>query len=77
MLENGAAFPNLPRRLAAEFIGTALLLATVVGSGIMGDTLSGGTDGLAPLANSLATGAILVVIILRSRPFPARISTLR
>lgn len=64
MSGNDIAPANLPRRLAAEFIGTALLLATVVGSGIMGDNLSGGTDGLALLANSLATGAILVVLIL-------------
>jgi glycerol uptake facilitator-like aquaporin len=64
MSEISAEEPGLPRRLAAEFIGTALLLATVVGSGIMGDTLSGGTAGLALLANSLATAAILVVLIL-------------
>ena len=54
---------SLTRKLAAEFIGTAFLLATVVGSGIMGDRLSGGSVGLALLANSLATGAILVVLI--------------
>lgn len=54
---------SLDRKLAAEFIGTAFLLATVVGSGIMGDRLSGGSVGLALLANSLATGAILVVLI--------------
>jgi glycerol uptake facilitator-like aquaporin len=52
-----------PRKLVAEFIGTAFLLATVVGSGIMGDTLSGGSVGLALLANSVATGAILIVLI--------------
>jgi len=52
------------RRLAAEFIGTALLLAIVVGSGIMGERLSGGSDGLALLANTVATGAGLVVLIL-------------
>ena len=56
-------FP-LARRLAAEFIGTLLLLATVVGSGIMGAALAGGIDGVALLANTLATGAILVVLIL-------------
>lgn len=55
---------TLPRRLAAEFIGTLLLLATVVGSGIMGAALAGGIDGVALLANTLATGAILVVLIL-------------
>lgn len=57
------ASADLPRRLAAEAIGTALLLATVVGSGIMGDRLSDGTVGIALLANSLATGAMLVVLI--------------
>lgn len=52
------------RRLAAEALGTAFLLATVVGSGIMGETLAGGITGLALLANAVATGAILVVLIL-------------
>lgn len=52
------------RRLVAEFIGTALLLSIVVGSGIMGERLSGGSDGLALLANTVATGAGLVVLIL-------------
>jgi glycerol uptake facilitator-like aquaporin len=52
------------RRFAAEFIGTALLLAVVVGSGIMGERLSGGNDALALLANSLATGGGLVALIL-------------
>ena len=52
------------RRLTAEAIGTALLLATVVGSGIMGERLADGNAALALLANSIATGAILVVIIL-------------
>jgi glycerol uptake facilitator-like aquaporin len=51
------------RRLLAEFIGTAFLLATVVGSGIMGDRLAGGNTAVALLANSLATGAILYVLI--------------
>lgn len=55
---------SLSKKLCAEALGTALLLATVVGSGIMGDTLSGGNDGLALLANALATGAMLVVLIL-------------
>ena len=53
----------MTRRLAAEFIGTALLLAAVVGSGIMAVKLAGGNVGLALLANSLATGAILFVLI--------------
>ncbi len=55
---------NLPRRLTAEAIGTALLLATVVGSGIMGERLADGSVALALLANALATGAMLVVLIL-------------
>jgi glycerol uptake facilitator-like aquaporin len=54
---------DLPRRVAAEALGTALLLAVVVGSGIMGERLSGGNDALALLANALATGAGLVVLI--------------
>lgn len=54
---------GLSRRLAAEFIGTAFLLATVVGSGIMGETLSGGNVAIALLANALATAAILYVLI--------------
>ncbi len=53
----------MTRKLAAEFLGTFLLLATVVGSGIMGDQLAGGNVALALLANSLATGAMLVVLI--------------
>ena len=55
--------PDLKRRLAAEALGTALLLAVVVGSGIMGERLSGGNDALALLGNTLATGAALVVLI--------------
>jgi glycerol uptake facilitator-like aquaporin len=54
---------TLSRRLAAELLGTALLLAIVVGSGIMAQRLSGGNDGIALLANTLATGAGLVVLI--------------
>lgn len=50
-------------RLAAEFIGTMLLLAAVVGSGIMGARLSGGNIAIALLANALATGAALYVLI--------------
>jgi glycerol uptake facilitator-like aquaporin len=52
------------RRLFAEGLGTALLLATVVGSGIMGETLAGGNVAIALLGNTVATGAILVVLIL-------------
>lgn len=55
---------NTPRRLLAEAIGTAILLATVVGSGIMGETMAGGNDAIALLGNTIATGAILVVLIL-------------
>lgn len=54
---------DISRRLCAEAIGTFFLLAAVVGSGIMGDQLSGGSVGLALLANALATGAALVVLI--------------
>lgn len=52
------------RRLAAEFLGTAFLLATVVGSGIMAAKLAGGNIAIALLGNTIATGAILVVLIL-------------
>jgi glycerol uptake facilitator-like aquaporin len=55
---------NFSRRVAAETLGTAFLLAAVVGSGIMAQRLSGGNDGLALLGNTLPTGAILVVLIL-------------
>ena len=51
------------KKIAAEFLGTALLLAAVVGSGIMGVKLAGGNAAIALLANSLATGAILFVLI--------------
>jgi glycerol uptake facilitator-like aquaporin len=54
---------TLPRKLAAEFIGTAFLLAVVVGSGIMGERLAGGNTAVALLGNTLATGAGLVVLI--------------
>lgn len=50
-------------RLLAEFTGTAFLLATVIGSGVMGETLAGGNTAIALLANTLATGAILTVLI--------------
>ncbi|MEK9644229.1 MAG: MIP/aquaporin family protein [Alphaproteobacteria bacterium] len=55
---------DLNRRLAAEALGTLLLVATVVGSGIMGERLAGGNDAIALLGNTIATGAILVVLIL-------------
>jgi glycerol uptake facilitator-like aquaporin len=54
---------SLPRRLVAEGLGTAFLLAAIVGSGIMAERLSGGNVGIALLCNSLATGAMLVVLI--------------
>jgi len=49
--------------LIAEAIGTFFLLATVVGSGVMAESLAGGNDAIALLGNTLATGAILVVLI--------------
>ena len=54
---------NLPRRLCAEAVGSFLLFATVVGSGIMGERLAGGNVAVALLANTLATGAMLFVLI--------------
>jgi glycerol uptake facilitator-like aquaporin len=59
---------DLPRRATAEAVGTTLLLATVVGSGIMGERLSGGNVAVALLANTLATGAALVALILTFGP---------
>jgi glycerol uptake facilitator-like aquaporin len=53
----------LHQRLGAEFIGTALLLATVIGSGIMGERLAGGNVAIALLGNTIPTGAILIVLI--------------
>lgn len=54
---------DLSRRLGAECIGTAFLLATVVGSGIMAEALAGGNVAIALLGNTIPTGAILVVLI--------------
>jgi len=54
---------TLARRAVAEFVATAFLLAIVVGSGIMGERLAGGNDAIALLANSIATGCGLVVLI--------------
>jgi glycerol uptake facilitator-like aquaporin len=59
---------DIPRRLAAEAIGTAMLLAAVVGSGIMADRLSDGNGAVALLANTLATAAALVALILTFGP---------
>jgi glycerol uptake facilitator-like aquaporin len=56
------------RRFTAEAVGTSLLLAAVVGSGITGERLSGGNVALALLANTLATGAMLVTLILTFGP---------
>jgi len=56
--------PSLQQRVAAELLGTAFLLAAVVGSGIMGERLAGGNAAVALLANSMATGAMLAVLIL-------------
>jgi len=53
----------LPRRLLAEGLGSALLFATVIGSGIMAERLAGGNDAVALLGNTLATAAMLVVLI--------------
>lgn len=56
------------KKLTSEAVGTAFLLATVVGSGIMGERLAGGNVALALLANTLATGAALVALILTFGP---------
>ncbi len=55
---------DMTRKLSAEFVGTAFLLAVVVGSGIMAETLSPDNVGVALLGNTIATGAILAVLIL-------------
>ena len=57
------AVAPLSRRLVAEALGTAILVATVVGSGIMAERLAGGNQAIALLGNTIPTGAILVVII--------------
>jgi glycerol uptake facilitator-like aquaporin len=59
---------TIARRLTAEAVGTCLLLAAVVGSGIMGERLAGGNVAVALLANTLATGAALVALILTFGP---------
>jgi glycerol uptake facilitator-like aquaporin len=58
----------LAHRLTAEFVGTAFLVAAVVGSGIMADQLANGNVALALLANTIATGAVLVALILPFGP---------
>lgn len=60
--------PSLARRCTAEGLGTAFLVAAVVGSGVMGERLSGGSVGLALLANTAATGAALIALILTFGP---------
>ena len=60
--------PALPQRVFCEWLGTAFLLAAVVGSGIMAQRLAGGNGALALLCNTLATGAILAVLILMFAP---------
>jgi glycerol uptake facilitator-like aquaporin len=59
---------NLARKVVAEGLGTALLVAAVVGSGIMAESLSGGNQAIALLANTLATGAALLTLILTFGP---------
>jgi glycerol uptake facilitator-like aquaporin len=61
-------FVSVSRRLVAEGLGTAFLLAAVVGSGIMAQRLAGGNEALALLCNTLPTGAILTVLILTFGP---------
>ncbi len=59
---------SFARRIVSEFLGTAFLVAAIVGSGIMAERLSGGNVALALLANTLATGAALVTLIFTFRP---------
>jgi glycerol uptake facilitator-like aquaporin len=59
---------DLSRRLTAEAIGTAMLLAAIVGSGIMADRLDGGNEAIALLANTVATAAALIALILTFGP---------
>jgi glycerol uptake facilitator-like aquaporin len=59
---------TISRRLAGEFLGTAFLLAVVIGSGIMGERLAGGNVAIALLGNTLATGAGLTALILTFGP---------
>ncbi len=59
---------NLRARLTAEFLGSAFLVAAVIGSGIMGERLAGGNVAIALLANTIATGAALLALILTLGP---------
>ena len=63
--------------MTAEAVGTAFLLAAVIGSGIMGERLAGGNVAVALLANTLATGAALVALILTFGESPEPTSTRR
>ena len=63
------------RRVVAEALGTAFLLAAIIGSGIMGDRLAGGNIAVALLANTIATGAMLVALILTFGPISGPTST--
>ncbi len=67
-MTNQTAGPTLAQKLAAETLGTAFLLAAVVGSGIMGERLAGGNAALALLANSIATGTALYALITMFAP---------
>jgi glycerol uptake facilitator-like aquaporin len=60
--------PSLGRRIFAEWLGTAFLLATIIGSGIMAERLAGGNAALALLGNTIPTGCILIVLILIFAP---------
>jgi glycerol uptake facilitator-like aquaporin len=60
--------PSSSQRIVAECLGTAVLLAAVVGSGIMGERLAGGNMAIALLANTLATAAALVALLLTFGP---------
>jgi glycerol uptake facilitator-like aquaporin len=68
---------TLARRITSEAVGTAFLLAAVVGSGIMGERLAGGNVAIALLANTLATGATLVRSFSLSARSPEHISIRR
>src|ERR1700685_1840702 len=59
---------TLPRRIVSEFVGTGFLVAAVIGSGIMGESLAAGNVAIALLANTIATGAALVALILTFGP---------
>jgi len=67
-LESQPSKPGLSRQVVAEALGTLLLVAAVVGSGIMGEQLAGGNVAIALLANTFATSAILIILILTFGP---------